>query len=155
VRLDELVDAIVDDCSVEAKARGCLLALKNAGPVTLSGDPELLRRAIENILRNAIRYEPAGSAVEVGLTAASSAARISVRDHGLGVPPDALPQIFNPFFRVEADRNRTSGGVGLGLAIARRAVELHKGTLRAENANPGLRVEIMLPVPPSPAPPLT
>ena len=70
---------------------------------------------------------------------------ISVRDYGEGVPEQELGRIFDPFYRVEDDRNRSSGGVGLGLAIARRAVELHKGTIRARNANPGLLLEISLP----------
>jgi signal transduction histidine kinase len=74
---------------------------------------------------------------------------ITVRDHGQGVPPDALGEIFHPFYRVEKDRNRSSGGIGLGLAITRRAVELHHGRVTAENANPGLAVEIELPVQPN------
>ena len=68
-----------------------------------------------------------------------------VRDYGPGVPEQALPHLFDPFYRVEPDRNRGSGGVGLGLSIARRAVELHQGTLRASNVAPGLLVEIELP----------
>jgi two-component system sensor histidine kinase CpxA len=73
--------------------------------------------------------------------------RISVRDFGSGVPAEALAHIFDPFYRVETDRGRTSGGVGLGLAIAKRAVELHHGILRAANVTPGLLVEIELPAP--------
>ena len=67
-----------------------------------------------------------------------------VRDYGPGVPEQDLARIFDPFYRVENDRNRSSGGAGLGLAIARRAVELHKGTIQARNTNPGLLVEIGL-----------
>ena len=67
---------------------------------------------------------------------------VSVRDYGPGVPEEALPRIFDPFYRVDSDRNRASGGLGLGLAIARRSVELHKGRLNAQNANPGLLVTI-------------
>ncbi len=145
VRFDELVAEVVDDSSIEARARGCELKLQ-ASPVTLQGDPELLRRAVENVVRNAIRYEPHGSAVEVSVGSKDSTASVEVRDHGPGVPPEALPRIFDPFFRVEADRNRSSGGAGLGLAIARRAVDLHKGSVRAENASPGLRVRIELPL---------
>jgi signal transduction histidine kinase len=96
---------------------------------------------VENVIRNAIRHAPAGTAVEVTLDGRS----IRVRDYGPGVPEDALGRIFDPFYRVDNDRNRASGGVGLGLAIARRAVELHKGAIRAGNANPGLLVEIELP----------
>jgi signal transduction histidine kinase len=147
LRLDELVALLVDACSIEADARGCVLNLAfPGGPVTLDGDGELLRRAIENVMRNAIRYAPADSMVEVTLENGGGWAKIRVRDYGPGVPAEALPRLFDPFYRVEQDRDRKSGGVGLGLAIARRAVELHKGHLRASNASPGLLVEIELPV---------
>jgi signal transduction histidine kinase len=146
LRLDELVGGLVDDCSIEAQAHGCALDLASSGSVTLDGDSELLRRAIENVMRNAIRYAPVLSKVEVTLENGGNWARIRVRDYGPGVPEEALPRLFDPFYRVEQDRDRKSGGVGLGLAIARRAVELHKGKLRASNASPGLLVEIDLPV---------
>jgi two-component system sensor histidine kinase CpxA len=96
---------------------------------------------VENVIRNAIRHAPNQTAVEVTVAGPC----VSVRDYGPGVPAEQLGRIFDPFYRVENDRNRTSGGVGLGLAIARRAVELHKGTIRAQNMNPGLLVEIRLP----------
>ena len=70
---------------------------------------------------------------------------VRIRDYGPGVPPEALPRIFDAFYRVDPARDRASGGAGLGLSIARRAVELHKGTIRARNAEPGLLVEIELP----------
>jgi signal transduction histidine kinase len=146
LRLDTLVTSLVDDCSIEADAHGCLLDLAPISPVTMEGDSELLRRAIENVLRNAIRYAPAGSKVEVVLENGGGCIKIRVRDFGPGVPAEALPRLFDPFYRVEQDRDRKSGGVGLGLAIARRAVELHKGRLRASNASPGLLIEIELPV---------
>jgi two-component system sensor histidine kinase CpxA len=146
LRLDELVGGLVDDCSIEARARGCSLELGAHKEVELDGDGELLRRAIENVMRNAIRYAPRETKVEVAIENGGGRARVSVRDYGPGVPAEALPRLFDPFYRVEPDRNRTSGGVGLGLSIARRAVELHRGTLRASNASPGLLVEIELPV---------
>ncbi|MCX6620812.1 MAG: ATP-binding protein [Acidobacteria bacterium] len=117
-----------------------------ASPVTVEADAELLRRAIENVMRNAIRHAPQGSIVEMRLNAGDGTANISLRDYGPGVPEEAIGRIFDPFYRVDTDRNRTSGGAGLGLAIARRAVELHQGALRASNAHPGLLVEIELPL---------
>jgi signal transduction histidine kinase len=146
VQIDDLVAGLVDDCSIEALAHGCALGLASSGPVTLDGDGELLRRAIENVMRNAIRYAPAESKVEVTLENGGGWAKIRVRDYGPGVPDESLPRLFDPFYRVEQDRDRKSGGVGLGLSIARRAVELHKGKLTASNASPGLLVEIDLPV---------
>jgi two-component system sensor histidine kinase CpxA len=119
----------------------------NSHPViAMQGDGELLRRAIENVMRNAIRYAPAESKVEVAIENGGGRAKVRIRDYGPGVPAESLPRLFDPFYRVDSDRNRNSGGVGLGLSIARRAVELHRGTLRASNASPGLLVEIELPV---------
>jgi two-component system sensor histidine kinase CpxA len=140
VRLDDLVRDIVDTNRIEATARGSELKLDMDAAAEIQGEPELLRRAAENVIRNAIRHAPAGTAVEVTVKGRT----ILVRDYGPGVPEQDLPRIFDPFYRVENDRNRSSGGAGLGLAIARRAVELHKGTIRARNASPGLLVEIEL-----------
>jgi signal transduction histidine kinase len=145
VRLDGLLEELVADAALEAEARGSEVRLVGAQPVTILGDAELLRRAIENVLRNAIRYAPRGTAVEAGLEAAHGRAVVRIRDYGAGVPEEALPRIFDAFYRVETDRDRASGGAGLGLSIARRAVELHGGTIRARNAGPGLLVEINLP----------
>jgi two-component system sensor histidine kinase CpxA len=138
VRLDELVADIVQDASVEAQARGCRVEFTAPEPARVAGDIELLRRAVENVIRNAIRYAPPDSAVEIRVDQSC----VRVRDHGSGVPEEALARIFDPFYRVETDRNRGSGGTGLGLAIARRAVELHGGKIAARNAYPGLLVEL-------------
>ena len=100
----------------------------------------------ENVLRNAIRHAPAGSQVEVALVVKDDLATITIRDEGPGVPPESLAEIFKPFYRVEKSRERSSGGLGLGLAIASRAVELHRGRMIARNANPGLVVEMELPL---------
>ena len=144
VRLDELVRMILDDVRIEADKREVVLRAALA-KAELEGNPELLRRAIENIVRNAIRYSPEGAQVEVSLTREQNTIRVSVRDFGDGVPDESLASIFDPFYRVEKDRGRTSGGVGLGLAIAKRAVELHRGAMRAANVHPGLEVSIDLP----------
>jgi signal transduction histidine kinase len=148
VPLDELLADIVYDSLLEAKSKDCTLLLKAPLAVTLAGDEELIRRAVENVIRNAIRYAPAGSPIDIELKKSGDMAEICVRDYGPGVPAEALPRIFDPFYRVDSDRNRVSGGLGLGLAIARRSVELHKGKLTARNANPGLLVSIELPLAP-------
>jgi two-component system sensor histidine kinase CpxA len=145
VRLDELVEQLVEDSNIEAASRGCSLRYVRREPVTVQGDPELLRRAVENVLRNAIRYSPADASIEVATARNNGRAVVDVRDYGPGVPEPALPRLFDPFYRVETDRDRLSGGVGLGLSIARRAIELHQGTIRAHNAQPGLEVEMELP----------
>ena len=143
--LESLVNEIVEASRVEADARGCRLQVKSAGPLAAHGDGELLRRAIENVLRNAIRYAPEGSAVDVGVESGGGKASIAVRDYGPGVPPEMLPKIFQPFFRVDDSRDSHTGGVGLGLAIAQRAIRAHQGQIKAENAAPGLRVRIEIP----------
>jgi two-component system sensor histidine kinase CpxA len=146
LRLDGLVTEVVNDCRMEAEARGSRITLDAEPQLTLRGDREVLRRAIENVLRNSIRYTPAGSSVEVNLATTGDAARIAVRDYGPGVPEDVLPKIFQPFFRVDDSRDTATGGVGLGLAIASRAIGLHHGRLWAENVAPGLKVWIELPL---------
>jgi two-component system sensor histidine kinase CpxA len=145
VRLDVLVEQLVEDSAIEASARGCSLEYKKHEPVTVQGDPELLRRAVENVIRNAIRHSPKEQPVEVSLARNNGRVLVDVRDYGTGVPEEALPRLFDPFYRVETDRGRNSGGIGLGLSIARRAIELHKGKIRAKNASPGLEVELDLP----------
>jgi signal transduction histidine kinase len=145
VRLDELVQQLVDDSKIEAASRGCELRYEKREAATVEGDPELLRRAVENVIRNAIRYSPKEAPVDVSLSSNNGKVLVDVRDRGPGVPEQSLPRLFDPFYRVEDDRNRMTGGIGLGLSIARRAIELHKGTIRARNADPGLEVELELP----------
>ena len=146
VHLGELLADLVYDSLLEAQTKECTLLLKAPVAVSMVGSEELLRRAIENVIRNAIRYAPPSSAIDIELAKEAGAARISVRDHGPGVPEEAIGRLFDPFYRVDSDRNRTSGGLGLGLAIARRSVELHNGKLSARNAHPGLMVTIELPL---------
>jgi signal transduction histidine kinase len=135
----------VEDSRIEAEAHGCSLVLEAQESATVQGDPELLHRAMENVIRNAIRYSPRDSSIDVSLRHADHRAVLKVRDHGPGVPDEALPRLFDAFYRVEEDRNRSRGGIGLGLSIARRSIELHKGSIRARNAQPGLEVEMELP----------
>lgn len=148
VSVHELVERLADECKIEADGRGVELALTSAGAGCLTGDPEQLRRAFENVLRNAIRHAPAGSRVEIALRRTGDELAFTVRDYGRGVPEEHLVEIFRPFWREDAGRGRESGGVGLGLAIAQRAVALHRGRIHARNAAPGLSVTIELPVMP-------
>ena len=145
IDVESFVTEIVDECSIEARERGCEVDLRLENPGSVMGDPELLRRAIENPLRNAIRHSPSGSPVEVSCDGGVDFAVISIRDRGPGVPDSAIQEIFKPFYRVEPDRDRNTGGSGLGLAIVERVVALHRGAVRAENAMPGLKVEIQIP----------
>jgi two-component system, OmpR family, sensor kinase len=110
------------------------------------GSENLLRSAVENVLRNAVRYTDEKTAVEVSLKNLNGDAVIDIKDYGGGVPEDELENLFRPFYRIAEARDRKSGGVGLGLAIAQRAVFAHKGTIKARNTGKGLLVEIKLPV---------
>jgi len=144
--LDALLEELAGDSWIEADACNSRVQLSIGQPVTIRGDRELLHRAIENVLRNAIRHAPDGTPVEVALEASARFALICIRDYGPGVPENLLPEIFKPFFRVDTARNSANGGVGLGLAIAHRAVTLHHGRMWAQNMGPGLMVSIELPL---------
>ncbi len=144
VCLSDILREVADDCQLEAEGRGCRVEVDAPDEVRALGDSGLLERAIENIVRNAIRYSPAGATVETKIVVDGARAVLSVRDHGPGVKEDLLPKIFNPFFRADESRNESSGGVGLGLAIAQRAIHLHHGEIRATNAGPGLLITIVL-----------
>jgi signal transduction histidine kinase len=145
-RAGDIMNEVVHDCEVEADARGCRIAVGGRLSGRVMGNRELLRRAMENVLRNAIRYSPENSTIDVSIAEDSRAATIAVRDYGTGVPEDALERIFDPFFRVDEARDAMSGGSGLGLSIAKQAVQVHRGTITAENALPGLRVKISIPL---------
>jgi two-component system sensor histidine kinase CpxA len=108
---------------------------------------EMLGRALENVIRNGLRYTVAGSSVELSVTKDRNQVAIIVRDHGTGVPEEYLEQIFKPFFRVAESRDRDSGGTGIGLAITKQAVLMHGGSIEARNAKKGgLVIEIHLPL---------
>ena len=150
VTLEELVQQVVDDANYEAKPHHKEVKVLQLAPCRVRGSSELLRSGIENVIRNAIRYTAEGTAVEVALTWKLDTAVLSVRDHGPGVPESELGHIFEPFYRVGEARERSSGGVGLGLSIADRTIKLHSGSVRAENVPGGLLITIELPVSPCP-----
>ena len=146
----QLLSAVVENADFEARSRQKTVQLNMNEECFAEGVPELLLRALENVVRNAVAYTAENTAVEVSLMIEDSGggrtARIRVRDHGPGVPEAELNDIFRPFYRVSTARERASGGVGLGLAIAERAVRSHCGDINARNASDGgLIVEIALP----------
>jgi two-component system sensor histidine kinase CpxA len=145
VDLSKILHEAVEGCRLEADLRGCHIVMTGEAHHGIVGDGELIRRAIDNVLRNASRFAPPETAIEVRLDERHHRTELSVRDHGPGVPEPLLPRLTDPFFRVDAARDAATGGVGLGLAIAQRALLLHHGTLVAENAHPGLRVTLSIP----------
>jgi two-component system OmpR family sensor kinase len=140
----EVVEAIVHDARFEAIEKGCEVRLDELARVHVTGRPRLISRAVENVIRNALRFAPPGSAVDVEVGFSEGFAVISIRDHGPGIPEDELAAVFEPFHRGRV--NGDSSGFGLGLAIARGAAELHGGSIIARNMpGGGLKVEIRLP----------
>jgi len=156
VDIVSLVRDIVLDADFEANSRAGRSVVITAmpsekSPLIVNGEPELLRRAVENVIRNAVTYTGEGTAVEVALSLVringKAYVKFDVRDHGPGVPESAVRDIFKPFYRLDAARDRRSGGVGLGLAIVDRAISLHNGEVTAENADGGgLRITLTLPL---------
>jgi two-component system sensor histidine kinase CpxA len=152
----ELVEQVARDAEYENPGRACLVtspvdpAADTADEFLVEADPDLLRSAVENVVRNATRYTVEGTTVEVRLERQQSAngeeVVVRVLDSGPGVPDEALQKIFEPFYRLDDARNRQTGGAGLGLSIADRAIRLHGGQLRASNRKEGgLQVEIRIP----------
>ncbi len=144
IDLRELLIDVVGGCEWEAGERQITMR-PSLEDLTVYGNEELLRRAVENVIRNAVRFSPEGGFVDVALRRIDEECEVEIRDHGPGVPPEALEKIFLPFYRVETARERDPGGTGLGLSLARRAVLLHHGTIRAENVQPGLRIVMRIP----------
>jgi two-component system sensor histidine kinase CpxA len=150
VSLKGLVESIASDANFEAQTRNRAVRAVVEEPITIHGSEEMLRRGIENVVRNAVRYTAEHTQVDISVgrrRAGSGDAIIRIRDRGPGVPEHALSRLFLPFYRVADARDRQTGGTGIGLSITERAVRLHGGTVTAANApDGGLVVEIVLPV---------
>lgn len=148
VSLKQLLCEILPNSEYEAQQRGTAVDLQADCECSVQGRRELLYRAIENVIRNAIRYTETGTRIEVRLRedAAAHAAVVEVSDRGPGIPESELDAIFRPFYRVDVARNAQTGGFGVGLAIAERAVKLHNGQIRALNRlGGGAIIQISLP----------
>ena len=146
----DLVQNIVDDASLEGQTAGKEINLHGVECCLINLDSRLVQSAVENVVRNALKYTADGTTVDVTIVEETARVRIIIDDNGPGVPPDALDKIFEPFYRVEDSRSTTSGSGGIGLAIAERSIRLHGGTLTASNREGGgLRVEMVLPTEPN------
>ena len=151
VELEDLVQEVTRDAAFEAQARNIQVECEILDELPTTGDPALLRSAIENVVRNATRYTRPGTAVAIRAEKRkignSDEAYIQVRDSGPGVSESELEKIFQPFYRIDDARERTTGGVGLGLAITDQAIRLHGGWVRASNLpEGGLVVEMHIPL---------
>lgn len=134
VNLDELLEDIVQDVRFEAQALNRDVTYASVKNLTIKGHPELLRRAFENVIRNALKYTAEGTAVEISLAEELRKPVVTIRDYGPGIPEAELGKVFQPFYRLpEREKSQTSG-YGLGLAIAKRALEKHAATIALSNA---------------------
>jgi signal transduction histidine kinase len=148
VGLRELVHEVAQDARFEAEASGRRVVVTDDCDVSIRGSRVLLRSAVDNVVRNAVRHSPEHSEVTISMERDELSRRIAVvvRDHGPGVPPHALSRLFDPFYRVDEARDRASGGIGLGLAIVRQAILAHGGDAVAQNhPDGGLVVRLELP----------
>lgn len=148
VEIRELLEELVEDAQFEASAMGCRIELTDTFSAVVWANPQLLHSAIENVVRNAIKYTKPATAVEISTQADTTCDGIivQVRDHGPGAPEGMLSHLFQPFVRLEEARDRSTGGHGLGLAIADQAVRLHGGKIVARNEpDEGLSIQIHLP----------
>ncbi|MBX3247939.1 MAG: HAMP domain-containing protein [Myxococcales bacterium] len=146
LELGALVAELVQDADYEARGSAREVALESEGRWQIPGRSDVLRWAIENVLRNAVRFTPEGTKVQVTIREGRDAVEVAVRDHGPGVPEDELEAIFRPFYRVSTARDRKSGGSGVGLAIASSAAQVHGGSISARNhPDGGLVVTLRLP----------
>ncbi|WP_235816896.1 ATP-binding protein [Bordetella ansorpii] len=144
VDLSHLVDTLVQDARFEAGEQRIGIAWTAPGPLWVTGDAQTLASAVDNVLRNALRYAGAAAAIHVALQADEGRLLLDIEDNGPGVPPEHVGHLFEPYFRVPGVSR--AKGAGLGLSIARAAVEAHGGSIRAQNRKPrGLVVQIELP----------
>src|ERR1700676_184688 len=134
--LDELIDEVVRDANFEGAVKNCKVRLQGAAAAAVNGNRELVRSAIENVLRNAVRYSPQDAPVDVSITRESGVV-ILIRDQGPGVPDKDLERIFEPFYRVAESRDRDTGGEGIGLAITAQVMKAHGGSAKPVNGRKG------------------
>ena len=145
--LDEVVEDVVNDGRFEGVGKNCAVELCGRSHAQVLGHRELLRSAVENVVRNAVRYSPPGEPVDVSVSLEAGRVWIRISDRGPGVPSIALQRIFEPFYRVAESRDRDSGGEGIGLAITAQVMRAHGGRATAENGVAGgLRVILSLPI---------
>jgi signal transduction histidine kinase len=138
VELTPLVELAVDSARPSAGAKGIALSTAlDPGVEIASGDPDRLRQVVLNLISNAVKFTPAGGAIEVRLVRGGDFVELTVSDTGVGIGREFLPHVFDRFRQADSSTTREYGGLGLGLSIARHLVELHGGTIRADSRGAG------------------
>jgi signal transduction histidine kinase len=149
VELEPLVLEALEAGARRAQGTGVTVRADALEPAAVLGDAGALRRALGNLVDNAVKYTPAGGKVELSLLAGQGQARIVVRDTGIGIDSADAARIFDPFVRLDAARSRDAGGAGLGLALVRAIVDAHGGAISVDSApGAGSRFTISLPLAP-------
>jgi signal transduction histidine kinase len=143
IDLTEVTDDVVGLYEPLADEKGQTLGTKLAPRVSTRGDRDLLFQALANVLDNAIKYTPYGGRIQVSLEGSPRDARIEIADSGPGIPADARDKVWRRFYRL--DDSRGAGSSGLGLSLVQAVVQLHGGSVKLADNDPGLRVEIALP----------
>jgi PAS domain S-box-containing protein len=150
VKLAPLIQAVIEDERPAAEAKSInLKAVLNSNIGPFLGDADRLQQIVRNLLANAIKFTPNGGDIQVSLERNDSHIAITVNDNGQGIAPELLPHVFERFRQADSSNTRSNGGLGLGLAIVRQLVELHRGTVTAESSgdNAGTTFRVMLPLP--------
>ena len=145
--LSALVGEAVENVRPSAEAKGIALDAVVPPAIFLHGDRDRLRQVLWNLLSNAVKFTPSRGQIQVGLSADPESVRVTVRDTGIGVAPEALPYIFHRFFQAESGQAREHSGLGLGLALSRSFVEMHGGRIGASSAGPGRGTEVWIELP--------
>ncbi|HVS75954.1 MAG TPA: PAS domain S-box protein [Steroidobacteraceae bacterium] len=154
VELADLLRAVIEAYRRPAETAHHQITLAAPEPVCVSGDRVRLTQIFSNILHNAVKYTPPGGRIEMALRAAEGDAIVSIRDNGTGIPPEELEHIFEPFAQLDRSYERADGGLGIGLTLAKRLVELHHGSIEASSAGRGKGTEFLVRLPAIAAPPV-
>ena len=133
INTSTLLDNIISDEQFTADNKAITITLNSSQEIVINADRSLITSAISNVLSNAVKYSPENSEIIVNATKTKQTLTLAIIDSGHGVPEEALPKLFSPFYRVNLARDRKTGGTGLGLAIAKQAIIAHQGTITAKN----------------------
>jgi signal transduction histidine kinase len=151
VRLAELCSSILESMEPVAQAKGVTLTCEPSAPAAVTGDRGWIERLVLNLVDNALKFTPSGGAVAVSVAQERRAVALVVRDTGIGIPADALPHVFERFYRADAARSRSQDGAGLGLSLVKWIVERHEGTIDVvSNPGHGTTVTVRFPTRSSP-----
>jgi signal transduction histidine kinase len=148
VDLRQVIDSAAEEMEHQIGACGQILQQEvPSQPVPVRGDALRLQQVVVNLLANASKYSPTGTAINLSLQRSVGAIELRVRDSGCGIEPGDLQRIFEPFFQATGAAGATERGLGLGLALARRFVELHGGKIEAHSRGHGLGSEFVVRLP--------